>query len=943
METFLSSLSALTGWLVKVSGQASLVIGLVLLAQWLGRKHLPPRVRYALWLLVVARLLLPVSLESGFSIFNLATVTPAEVFRAVGAAARTSVVKTGTKNASAPAAPASPAPAPTMAAGSSVAAVSSTSTAAPKPALSNVTNMGGTPMPRGTGVSPVGSWPWAATLSLVWLAGVAFLLARIIWIPLRLNAQLARHETATSPNVFAVLEDAKRLSGVNRVLPIVQSRAVESPALLGFIRPWLLLPEGLVEKFTPQELRLVFLHELAHLKRRDIAINWLATLLQILHWPNPLVWFAFARMRADRELACDELALSFARAEENKPYGRAIIKLLEGFARPAALPGLVGILEDQTQMKKRITMISQFKQMTRWSAAAAGLLVVLGAVTLTDAQSEPTFATPDSPGMTTRRVLADAAQAKGFMSADGRYISHLDLDTGDVIQFDVASGQTSRIANRGPWSEADKSYEHLAFSRDGTQIAYDIATWDYELRIRNLDGTGLRTLYALRGAYFDSMDWSPDASSLLVIYWGQLALISTADGSVRKLESKVEPWFWHVASYSPDGRSIAFSSWGEGSPSHFDVVLMTADGRNKVVIAGHPAQDHLVRWAPDGRSLIFLSDRSGTWDLWSVPVAEGRQQGEPRLLKQDFGIESEVLGFTPAGSLYYRTETPLGGLYQGAVNLETGRLLDPPARVTTRFTGQPRELSWSPDGTNLAYLSRGGRYGPGNNIPTIRSAATGAERLLSPRLPWIVQISWAPDGGSILGNGWAEKDRGIWRIDAETSAVTKWPDFGRAPKLCPDGKTLVFSVGGKKICQRNLDTGRQSTVVDAELPGLQVWDLSPDGREVVFQVGGVVKVVSLDGGEPRELVRGLAKGYQLRWTRDSRYIIVQARETASSEIWRIPAQGGTPLKLEISVPKLVFFALHPDNRRFVYSVDEGAKSELWVLENFLPKEKLAAK
>ena len=54
------------------------------------------------------------------------------------------------------------------------------------------------------------------------------------------------------------------------------------------------------------------------------------------------------------------------------------------------------------------------------------------------------------------------------------------------------------------------------------------------------------------------------------------------------------------------------------------------------------------------------------------------------------------------------------------------------------------------------------------------------------------------------------------------------------------------------------------------------YDLSPDGREVVFQVNGAVKTVSLNGGEPRELFRGLAQYYGLRWTRDGRYIIAQA-------------------------------------------------------------------
>jgi Tol biopolymer transport system component len=62
---------------------------------------------------------------------------------------------------------------------------------------------------------------------------------------------------------------------------------------------------------------------------------------------------------------------------------------------------------------------------------------------------------------------------------------------------------------------------------------------------------------------------------------------------------------------------------------------------------------------------------------------------------------------------------------------------------------------------------------------------------------------------------------------------------------------------------------------------------------------------------------------------------------SGSEIWRIPVQGGKPLKLDLSVPNMVSFALHPDNRRFAFSVNDGTREELWVLENFMtkPKEK----
>jgi Tol biopolymer transport system component len=552
-------------------------------------------------------------------------------------------------------------------------------------------------------------------------------------------------------------------------------------------------------------------------------------------------------------------------------------------------------------------------------------------------------------GLVTRRVLADASDVYGILSADGKYIRGIDWPTGDVVQFEVASGQTSRITNiGGPGARISYSqYRFQVFSRDGKQIAYDSRTgWNNgmipQLRIRNLDGSGLRTLYSGKNEkdpYIVPLDWSPDAGSILAYRIrepnNELTLISTADGSVRVLRTiNAEPRLIKNASFSPDGRFVAFSSVGEGSPPHSDVFLMTADGRNQVVVARHPAEDQLLRWTPDGRGLVFLSDRSGTWDIWTVHITGGKQQGEPELLKKDFGYHVwGVLGLAPDGSFYYKTDTSSGRLYTGEVDLETGKVLVPPAPVTTRYSDPMSWLTWSPDGRNLLYLSKRGPVGAGNNILTIRSAATGEERFLSPPLHWLNFISWAPDGRSVIALGFTATGLGAFRIDAETSEITTWEHVGLVPRLCPDGKTLVFVPdGGKSIRKRNLDTGEESEVVKT---GRMYYDLSPDGREVVFQVDGAVNTVSLNGGEPRELFRDLAQGYELRWTRDGRYIIVQALDTASSEIWRVPAEGGTPLKLDLSVPDLGFFALHPDNRRFAFSVEED-KEELWVLENFLP-------
>jgi len=553
-------------------------------------------------------------------------------------------------------------------------------------------------------------------------------------------------------------------------------------------------------------------------------------------------------------------------------------------------------------------------------------------------------------GLVTRRILTDASGVDGKLTADGRYIRYLDRSTGDVVQFEVASGQTSRIKNKGLLDDRLYYVEGYVFSHDGKQIAYDRYTTEGkpQLRIRNLDCSSIRTLYNESSTI--PFDWSPDAGSIIALRGiitdnvMELVLISTKDSTVRVLK-KIEsgPYVLTRASFSPDGRSVAFSLVNEGNPPQGDIYMMTAYGSNEVVVAGHPAEDELLAWTPDGKSLLFLSDRSGTWDIWAVHIAGGKQQGEPELLKKDFGKGSKFLGFAPDGSLYYKTATPLGHLYLGEIDLETSKVLVPPAQVTTRFNGPPSRLAWSPDGKNLLYVSGGNQKNPGNNNLTIRSIETGGERFLSTRLRNIWDIYWAPDSRTILAWGMTVKENALFRIDIETSAITKLADGRWAPRLSPDGKTMVY-LGKGGITKRNLDTGEDSVGVKAGTEVLNSYDdLSPDCKEAVFQENSTIYTVSLNGGEPRKLITGLTHYYVLRWTRDGRYIIAQALDDKTglylgiSDILRIPVQGGTTLKLDLSVPNMDGFALHPDNRRFAFSVNDGTKEELWVMENFLPK------
>ena len=970
-------------WLWQTTLIASLVICLILAAQKSLGHRLGPRWSHALWLVLLMRMAVPWAPQSPISLLNL---LPSSVRQAQPPAMSTLTEQD---------------PGLRSAAVSDAVRTSTLQDAASSPSIQKAAppkaqTLAGAEQPSGPLFLPL-----RHIVPVLWLAGAALVGAYLFAGHFALWRIVKRERPLVDQSTLELFEECKAQMGVQTIVAAVPSGQIRSPALFGFLRPRLLLPRQMIETASRDEMRYVFLHELAHLKRRDIYLAWVASLLQVLHWFNPLVWFAFHRMRIDRELACDALVLAYAGERESQEYGRAIVALLQQLSRSRPLPAMAGILESKSQLKRRIAMIAQFKNSSyRWSPLAVALIVALSCASLPDSRSRkaaqpaaanPTGVSASQPGEKTglapdrnapvapqvtgvsatetaslggglvaRRVLADASGVGGVLTADGKYISSMDKGTGDMVQFEVASGQTSRITNRGPAPEKGDVYELPVYSRDGKQIAYCSYTkendWGPQLRIRNLDGSGLRTLYGEKGVEnLIPVDWSSDAESILALCSRnktaavrviELTLISTADSSVRVLKSITSPLFWFQrASFSPDGRYVAFSFVREGSPPHGEVFLMTADGRNEVVVAGHPAEDRLLRWTPDGRSLIFFSDRSGTWDIWTVHITGGKQQGEPELLKKDFGRDSNFLGFAPDGSLYYKTATPLGHLYYGEVDLETGKVIVPPATVTTRYNGPPSRSTWSPDGRSLLYISCGREIGNGNNNLTIRSTATGEERFLSTRLRNVWDIYWAPDSRTVLAWGMTVKENALFRIDTETSEITKLADGRWAPRFSPDGKTLVY-MGKGGIIKRNLDTGEESVGVKVGTEVLNSFDdLSPDGQEVVFQENRTVYTVPLNGGKRRELFRGLAHHSVLRWTRDGRYIIAQALDDKSgkflqiSEIWRIPAQGGTPLKLDLSVSKMEFFTLHPDNRHFAFSVNEGSKSELWVLENFLATPK----
>jgi bla regulator protein BlaR1 len=233
----------------------------------------------------------------------------------------------------------------------------------------------------------------------VWLFGVAVMVGVVGWQAVTTRRRVRSWPELTAPEVLAVLAECKAVMGVKRKVELRFSRELGSPALCGGLRPCILVPLEFIEQFKASQWRLIFLHELAHVRRGDVWWNWLALALQALHWFNPVLWLGFHRWRADRELACDGLTLEMSGEGCRREYANTILQLLDTARGARWRPGWVGISEDARELRRRIVLIARFEPGRRGGLLVATLSVILAAGALTDAQQKqkPTDVVPAIP------------------------------------------------------------------------------------------------------------------------------------------------------------------------------------------------------------------------------------------------------------------------------------------------------------------------------------------------------------------------------------------------------------------------------------------------------------------------------------------------------------------------------------------------------------------
>ena len=149
----------------------------------------------------------------------------------------------------------------------------------------------------------------ATVLVLVWIAGVLWMLGRLAIGIANVRRMVHNATPVTGAEWQALIDSARGALGARPAARILISSDAIMPFTYGLLRPTIVLP-ALAEEWTPDRRRSVLLHELAHVRRRDLLTNAVVQLACALYWFHPLVSFAGRRVRIEAERACDALVVA---------------------------------------------------------------------------------------------------------------------------------------------------------------------------------------------------------------------------------------------------------------------------------------------------------------------------------------------------------------------------------------------------------------------------------------------------------------------------------------------------------------------------------------------------------------------------------------------------------------------------------------------------------
>ncbi len=340
--------------LLEITIYSVLIFCVVMLFKKLFGKHISASLHYFIWLLLVVRLIMPVTIDSGFNLFSIpANSLPVNVYFHPPAA-DTAHIDGTIPNENIDKAPHNTA---AIVAKRSSAVQAEPSTTTP--------------------------FNWRALLLYIWIAGVALSVLYLFWSYLYLKKRIGKSAVFADKALSDIFQQCVRELGIKRNIRMVLQNEIGSPALLVF--PVMLIPVDITRTMNKQQIAFAIKHELMHYKRKDYIACLLLSLLQAVYWFNPFVWLAYRQIRRDMETACDSMVVKTMDSAEKLKYAATVLSL---FSRKKQLPVMLGmaVVNTKKTAEKRIKGIyMKQKSNPKGRLAAAVLACVMIIICFTTA------------------------------------------------------------------------------------------------------------------------------------------------------------------------------------------------------------------------------------------------------------------------------------------------------------------------------------------------------------------------------------------------------------------------------------------------------------------------------------------------------------------------------------------------------------------------------
>ncbi len=251
-----------------------------------------------------------------------------------------------------------------------------------------------------TGSAPSKALSLPAKLMLAWAAAVFVLLIWFFFVQIRMR-QYFRGSIPLDPESLPVdFYQLKRLAGVRKPVFLMSNPKIPLPAAWGIMRSRLVVPNDMGSSFSPNEIKWILLHELAHIRRSDLGVSLLQRIVQIIFFFNPAVWIANWVIDQLREYASDDLALATCNAPRSD-CGKGFLSVIQRVrSLPTVMTAPLGVLNYNTVVKRRMVRIldTERKLHMGLSAGAAAFLLLAAVIFLPTLQPDESLLAQQSAG-----------------------------------------------------------------------------------------------------------------------------------------------------------------------------------------------------------------------------------------------------------------------------------------------------------------------------------------------------------------------------------------------------------------------------------------------------------------------------------------------------------------------------------------------------------------